>query len=101
MCAPPINKYLSQPTIEPRRLPVRLLEDIDATMPFDFYLRLNVQQLNGSYVAKLAGAHTSSLARLMLANAYLRVPGEVPGHKAGETVEAELRCPLEWIKAGT
>ncbi len=95
--APLINKYLSQPTVEPRRLPVQLLEDIHTPMPFDFYLRMNVQKLAGSYAAKLASAHTASLARLLLANAILRVPGDVPGYKAGETVEVELRCPLEMI----
>ncbi|WP_337833530.1 hypothetical protein [Desulfotruncus arcticus] len=95
--APLINKYLSQPTITPRGLQVKLLEDIPAPMPFDFYARLQIQKFNGAYAAKPAGNRFSPLARMLQANAYLRIPGEVDGYKAGVTVEAELRWPLEWI----
>lgn len=96
--APLINKYLFQPNIALRRLKVKLLEDIDGPMSFDFYIRLVVQQCDEGFEAKLAGARNGPIARPMMANAYLRIPGEVNGYKVGEVVEVELRYPLEWIR---
>lgn len=94
---PLINKYLCQPNIAPRRLKVKLQEDLVARMSFDFYTRLMVLQGEEGYVAKLAGARNGPIAKALMANAYLRIPGEVSGYRAGETVEVELRTPLEWI----
>lgn len=95
--APLINKYLFQPNIALQSIKVKLLEEIHAPMPFDFYARLVVERLDEGYGAKLAGPRNGPIAKAMMANAYLRVPGEVKGYKAGEIVEVELKYPLEWI----
>ncbi len=95
---PLINKYLSIPTVDPERLAVKLLDDIAAPMPFDFYIRLEVQRINGTYVAQAIPPRGAGLARQMNANAVLRVPKTVKGYKAGDMVEVELRQPRAWLK---
>ncbi|MEQ8201120.1 MAG: molybdopterin molybdotransferase MoeA [Syntrophomonadaceae bacterium] len=94
---PLINKYLSIPTAAPEVLAVELLDDIAAPMPFDFYIRLEVQQLDGALVAQPVPVRGAGLVRQMMANAVLRVPGPIKGFKAGETVEVELRQPRAGI----
>lgn len=94
---PLINKYFSIPTIAPGRLQVKLLDDILAPMPFDFYFRLEVKLVNGSYVAKAIALRSASLASQMMANAVLRIPKVIQQYNAGEIVDVELRYPLEWI----
>lgn len=96
---PLINKYNSQPTIAPERLQVKLLEDILAPMPFDFYIRLEVKRINGTYMAQPIALRSASLASQMMANAVLHIPQAIQRYHAGETVEVELRYPLEWISS--
>jgi len=93
---PLINQYLSQPTIEPRRLKVKLTEAISAPGAIDFYTRLEVRRVGSDYEARQL-ERSAPLARSMMANAYLHIPGAVKGYKAGEIVEVKLRCPIEWI----
>lgn len=94
---PLINKYLSLPTIAPRRLQVKLLDEIPAPTPFDFYARLMVNRVNGTYVAKPTGSRNASLVSQMMSNAVLHIPKASQGFTAGEIVDVELRYPLEWI----
>lgn len=94
---PLINKYLHQPTVEPQHLKVKLLEEIKAPMPFDFYARMEVRPIKGGFAAKQIGK-SAPLAQQMMANAILHIPGEVHAYKAGEMIEVELKCPIEWIE---
>lgn len=89
---PLIDKYFSQPRIEPRRLKVKLLDDILGPIPFAW---LEVQKTGGSYVARPIGRF-ASMSRLIRSNATLSTPGKSKGYKAGEIVEVELRYSPEW-----
>lgn len=92
-----INKYLHQPMLEPPHLKVKLLDDIMAPMPFDFYARMEITPIEGGFAGKQIGK-SASLAQQMMADAVLHIPGEVKACKAGEMVEVELKCPIEWIE---
>jgi Molybdopterin biosynthesis enzyme len=94
---PLINQYLSIPTIPPARLQVKLLGDILAPMPFDFYMRLELRQIDGVYAARPIPPRSATLARQMMAHALLCIPKAIQRYDAGEMVEVELHCPLEWV----
>lgn len=34
----------------------------------------------------------------MMADAVLHIPGKVKAYAAGEMIEVELKCPIEWIE---
>ncbi|MEN6390787.1 MAG: molybdopterin molybdotransferase MoeA [Syntrophomonas sp.] len=94
---PLINQYLSLPTVAPRHLQVKLLDELPAPTPFDFYARLVVKRVNKTYVARPTGSRNASLASQMMSNAVLHIPRASQGYTAGEIVDVELRYPLEWI----
>ena len=95
--SPLINKYLSQPTAEPQRLKVTLAEEIVLPAPIDVYARMQVRRTGEAYEAIRVNP-AGPLAKQMMANAYMLIPGEVQRYKAGEVVEVTLRCPLEYIE---
>lgn len=95
--APLINKYLHQPTVKPRQLKVKLLKEIKAPMPFDFYARMEVKPIEGGFAAKQIGK-SAPLVQQMMADAVLHIPGKVKAYAAGEMIEVELKCPIEWIE---
>ena len=88
---PTDNQYYSLPTEKPRLLQVKLLNDINAPMAFDFYMRLIVEPRDGAYVARTTG----TLVDQLMANALLHIPKDVKGYHASDTIEVELRGPLE------
>jgi molybdopterin molybdotransferase len=88
---PLINQYYSLPTEKPRLLQVKLLNDINAPMAFDFYMRLIVEPRDGAYVARTTG----TLVDQLMANALLHIPKDVKGYHASDTIEVELCGQLE------
>ncbi len=95
---PLINKYLCQPTIQPLKLSVVLEESIVAKPEFDFYMPIIVKWEDGQYKGTPVAAHGTPVVEWMVnANAYLCVPAEVSGYKAGDIVAVELCCPIELI----
>lgn len=93
---PLINKYLYQPNIEPKKLKVKLLENISISLPFDLYIKLEVKRVNGLYIAKRI-ERSACMATQMMSNAYLCIPRHFKGYTTGQIVEVSLRWPLEWI----
>ncbi|MDX9872840.1 MAG: molybdopterin molybdotransferase MoeA [Clostridia bacterium] len=89
---PLMDQYYGRSWPVTRKISVHLLEDVNAPAPFDFYYRLNIMKQGEGYVGALAdGSRSSFLVSRLMANGCLRVPGNIPGYKAGEVVEAELR----------
>ena len=74
---PLINKYLSQPTPEPRRLRVKLQEDFPA-VKVNFYARLQLDRQADGYVAQRV-RNVMPLASQLLAPAVLYIPAAGPG----------------------
>ena len=78
-------------------LNVILTEELKG-MRFDFVLRLFVYKQNGSYYAKPVSIGSLTRANAnRVHNAETYVPKEAV-YQAGQTVAAELHCPLEHIK---
>lgn len=92
---PLINKYFSQPTVEPRKLKVTLAEKISVLAVTDLYARMQVRRNDRTYEARRV-TPVASLEKQMMANAYMCIPGH-QGFEAGEIVEVTLRCPVEYI----
>ncbi|HHX86589.1 MAG TPA: molybdopterin molybdotransferase MoeA [Firmicutes bacterium] len=95
---PLVNLYLHQSDRAPAKLEVKLLADACCHVDFDVYLRVIVEKHNGCFVATPVDGFKERLNVSMVeANALLYLPGGKP-YKAGETVQVEMRQPVEWIK---
>lgn len=93
---PLICKYLHKPVLPPPTVTVRLMQEVKAHVPFEFFMSLIIyRQPDGSYWA-WPGGGPGRAPRLrgdgQLPNAVLRIPGGRV-FAAGEYAEAELRLP--------
>jgi molybdopterin molybdotransferase/putative molybdopterin biosynthesis protein len=93
---PLINLFLRQKNAEPQKLKAELLEDIEVRMGNDFYAPVVVKKHGEKYIVSICAYN-----ELWKRNGSLKIPrGEenVPRFKAGQTVEVELKYPLNWIE---
>ena len=101
---PLIYRYLHKPLPAPELLPVRLMEQVKAHVPFDFYMQLVVYaEEDGRYCAWAGGGPGRGGAvngSGHCPNAVLHIPGGKI-FAPGEVAEVELQVPRCWLPSVT
>ncbi|WP_409272582.1 molybdopterin biosynthesis protein [Neobacillus sp. SCS-31] len=94
---PLICRYLQIPEPKRQTIKVKLGRRIVSTMGQEDFIRVNIGNVNGQYVANPLTRAAGVTMSYVRADGLLVVPADVLGYEQGETAEAELLMPLEEV----
>ncbi len=92
-----VHHYYGLPAPKRPKIKVTLEKPLKKRQDYEFYVRLILNEQDGSYRGTPVGRDQSIPDSMLKPKALLIAPIGVPGYEAGEEVEAELLCGHEFI----